>query len=142
MAMEPSAAADPSRVVLIRSPGRVNLIGEHTDYNSGLVMPAAIDLEIRLAIVPTRDSRVSITLASTGEMQGFDLGNIGSPSGGWVDYARGVAVELLAAGYPVAGFRGLLASTLPQGAGLSSSAALELAVLGHCPGGTVPRPTA
>ena len=55
-AADPLAAAEPSQVLIARAPGRVNLIGEHTDYNDGLVMPAAIDLEIRLAYVPTTRS--------------------------------------------------------------------------------------
>src|SRR5690349_1608646 len=127
-AIEPSAAASPDEAIeVIRAPGRVNLIGEHTDYNDGFVMPAAIGLEIRLAIVPTDDRRVELTLDETGETAGFDLDAIPAASGSWIDYVAGTAWSFQAAGHRLRGFRGLLASSLPQGAGLSSSAALEMA---------------
>src|SRR2546425_12930951 len=76
------------------APGRVNLIGEHTDYNDGLVLPAAIDLEIRLAILPTDDRRVQITLLGSRERRGFDLDALPRPSGAWIDYVAGVAWSL------------------------------------------------
>jgi galactokinase len=127
-AIEPSAAASPDEAIeVIRAPGRVNLIGEHTDYNDGFVMPAAIGLEIRLAIVPTDDRRVELTLDETGETAGFDLDAIPAAIGSWIDYVAGTAWSFQAAGHRLRGFRGLLASSLPQGAGLSSSAALEMA---------------
>jgi galactokinase len=123
---EPSAVADtPVRVV--RGPGRVNLIGEHTDYNQGFVFPAAIDLEIRIAFVPTTDRQVAITLADTGERREFKLDAIPPASGQWIDYVAATAWSLQAAGLALHGFRGVLASNLPMSAGLSSSAALELA---------------
>jgi galactokinase len=112
---------------IVRSPGRVNLIGEHTDYNEGLVMPAAIDREIRVAWVPTDDRRVEIELLATGERAGFDLDAIRPAGGAWIDYVAGVAWALSVAGVETHGFRAVLASDLPAGAGLSSSAALELA---------------
>jgi galactokinase len=111
----------------VRAPGRVNLIGEHTDYNDGFVLPIAIDLGITVAVAPTDNRRVTITLAATGEEDGFDLDAIGPRTGRWIDYVAGTAWAIAAAGLPVRGFRGLLTSDLPQGAGLSSSAALELA---------------
>ena len=111
----------------MRAPGRVNLIGEHTDYNDGFVMPAAIGLEIRLAVLPTDRRRVAITLDDTGETMAFDLDAIGPPTRTWIDYVAGTAWALASDGRPLRGFRGLLASSLPQGAGLSSSAALEMA---------------
>jgi galactokinase len=127
-AVDPIAAAAPAGFVrVIRAPGRVNLIGEHTDYNDGFAMPAAIGLEIRLAMLPTDDRRVTITLDDTGETIGFDIDTIGPATGRWIDYVTGVARALSEAGHPVTGFHGLLASNLPQGAGLSSSAALEMA---------------
>ena len=112
---------------IARAPGRVNLIGEHTDYNDGYVLPAAIDLETWIAFQPAPDRRVELTLAATGEQDGFDLDAVGGRRGTWIDYVAGVAVELAAAGVPLGGLRGVVAGTLPLSAGLSSSAALELA---------------
>jgi galactokinase len=123
---EPSVAGDPAAIRVVRAPGRVNLIGEHTDYNLGFVLPAAIGLEIRLAFVPTTDRRVAITLPD-GERREFDLDAIPPRSGGWIDYVAATAWSLQSAGLPLHGFRGVLASDLPMSAGLSSSAALELA---------------
>jgi galactokinase len=111
----------------VRAPGRVNLIGEHTDYNDGFVLPAAISLEIRLTVEPNDDRRVDIRLAEGGDQGGFVLDAIGGPTGTWIDYVAGVARELVAARRPVGGFSGVLSSSLPMGSGLSSSAALELA---------------
>src|SRR5690349_6154727 len=119
--------ADTASVRVVHAPGRVNLIGEHTDYNEGFVLPVAIDLGIALALVPTDDRRVDVTLAATGERDGFDLDAIGNKRSAWIDYVAGMAWSLLDAGQPVRGFRAVLASDLPQGSGLSSSAALELA---------------
>ncbi len=116
-----------SDVRVVRAPGRVNLIGEHTDYNLGLVLPAAIDLEIRLASVPTDDGRVEIELLADGERDGFDLDAVPVAADRWIDYPAGVAWALTEAGLPVRGFRGVLGSNLPMASGLSSSAALELA---------------
>ena len=127
-AIWPVATQVPDGAIeVIRAPGRVNLIGEHTDYNDGFVMPAAIGLEIRLAVLPTDDRRVELTLDETGETAGFDLDAIGHARGSWIDYVAGTAWSLASAGHPVRGFRAVLASSLPQGAGLSSSAALEMA---------------
>ncbi len=91
------------------------------------MLPAAIDLEIRIAFLPTDDRRVELTIEATGERAGFELDAIGPRSGTWIDYVAGTAWSLSAAGVPTRGFRGLVASTLPTSAGLSSSAALELA---------------
>jgi galactokinase len=125
--LEPAAADEPSRVRVARAPGRVNLIGEHTDYNLGFVLPAAIDLEIRVAFLPTDDRRVELLSDGTGERASFDLDAIGPSSGGLAAYVAGTAWALAEAGVPTRGFRGVLASSLPRASGLSSSAALELA---------------
>jgi galactokinase len=119
--------ANPGSLRLIRAPGRVNLIGEHTDYNEGFVLPSAIDLEIRLAVAVTRDRRAEVTLLASGEQGGFDLDDPGPRQGTWIDYLAGTAWSMGAAGLPLRGFRAVLDSTLPMSAGLSSSAALELA---------------
>jgi galactokinase len=125
--IEPRAAQNKSMVRIVRAPGRVNLIGEHTDYNEGFVMPAAIGLETWIAYLPAADGRVELTLADSGEQAGFDLDGIGPRRGSWIDYAAGVAWSLAEAGMATHGLRGLVATTLPIGAGLSSSAAFELA---------------
>jgi galactokinase len=110
---------------VVRAPGRVNLIGEHTDYNDGFVLPVAISLETWIAFVSTSHGRVEVTTlddASTSfGLDGFKRG------GDWGDYLKGMASSLIEAGVEVQGFRGVLGSTIPVGAGLSSSAALELA---------------
>jgi galactokinase len=124
--VEPAAAAEPERIRIVRAPGRVNLIGEHTDYNEGLVMPAAIDLETWLCYLPTTDRRAEITLDAGGDRQGFRLDDVGQRQGRWIDYVAATAWALAEAGVATHGFRGLLAASLPRGAGLSSSAALEL----------------
>jgi galactokinase len=137
-AIEPRAAARPAAIRVVRAPGRVNLIGEHTDYNEGYVLPIAIDRAITLALVATDDRRVSVTLADTGETAGFDIDAIGPRRGHWIDYVAGTAWAMAAEGLPVNGFRGLLASDLPQDAGLSSSAALELVAALALSGGDEP----
>lgn len=136
--LSPEAAARPDAVRVVHAPGRVNLIGEHTDYNEGFVLPVAIDLGIAIAVLPTDDRRVELTLAATGETLGFDLDEIGERQGGWIDYVAGMAWALAEAGIATRGFRGLLASDLPQGSGLSSSAALELASALALSGGEPP----
>ncbi|MFI5262486.1 MAG: galactokinase [Candidatus Limnocylindrales bacterium] len=133
----PSAAGEPAMVV--RAPGRVNLIGEHTDYNAGLVLPVAIDLEIHLAFVAHAGREVMVHLLADGRQAGFRLGRMGAPRHEWIDYVAGTARELARARQPLTAFRGVIASTLPQGAGLSSSAALELASAWALSGPTGPR---
>lgn len=118
---------DPASALVVRAPGRVNLIGEHTDYNLGYVLPAAIDLEVRIAFVPTRDRHVEVVSQATGERARFDLDAIGPSAGGMAAYLGGTAWALAEAGIPTRGVRGMIASSLPRASGLSSSAALELA---------------
>ena len=124
---EPDAAAHRSEVRVARAPGRVNLIGEHTDYNEGFVLPAAIDLEIRIAYLPTTDRRVELVRLDAGQRDGFELDTPRPKAGTWLDYVAGTAWALGEAGLPLTGFRGVIATTLPPSAGLSSSAAIELA---------------
>ena len=138
VATDHRAAAEPDAVRIVRAPGRVNLIGEHTDYNEGFVLPIAIDLAISIAFVPTDDRRVTLTLHDDGHTVGFDVDHPGPPTRGWEDYVAGTAWAMSEAGLPVRGFRGLLASDLPQNAGLSSSAALELASALALSGGDEP----
>ena len=122
-----ATGVDPAAVRVIRAPGRVNLIGEHTDYNLGFVLPAAIDREIRMAVIATDDRRVELTRLDTGERAGFDLDAARPRDGSWLDYIAGTAWALAEAGFATTGLRGVIASDLPENSGLSSSAAIELA---------------
>lgn len=125
--LEKEPAADPERLRIVRAPGRVNLMGDHTDYNDGLVLPAAIDLELAICSAPSDDREVHLTVDESGEVGTFDLDHVGPPTGTWLDYVAGVAREMSEAGIGMRGLRGVIGSSLPIGAGLSSSAALELA---------------
>ena len=111
-----------------RAPGRINLIGEHTDYNDGFVMPVAIDRRTTVVARPRGDrvlTAVSKAFSSTAEMRLDDLG--GGPSGSWSDYVRGTAAVLERRGHRLQGVDLDIESDIPAGAGLSSSAALEVA---------------
>jgi galactokinase len=127
VAREPAAAADPAAIRIVRAPGRVNLIGEYTDINQGLVMPAAIDREIRIAYVQSGDRRVELTRLDNDERGAIELDVPRERSGTWPDYVAATAWALAEAGLPTGGLRGVIGSTLPENAGLSSSAAIELA---------------
>lgn len=108
-----------------RAPGRVNLVGEHTDYNGGLVLPAAISLDTRVGLRLRGDGRV----CGRSRERGAAEAELRAPrAGDWLDYPRGVARVLAEAGWiPASGFDLDVESDLPEGAGLSSSAALEAA---------------
>jgi galactokinase len=115
---------------LARAPGRVNLIGEHTDYSEGLVLPCAIDRELWLAAAPRRDGRFRVwsrELADGGGPVEFEVDDL-RPRGSWIDYVQGAAFAALEAGYGVGGLDVAVASELPRESGLSSSAALGVAV--------------
>ncbi len=114
--------------LLVRAPGRVNLIGEHTDYNAGFVMPMAIDRATWIALRPTGDRQVTVHSLDFDETDTFALDNLAPKPGSWSDYVRGVAWALQQHGYATAGWEGVMAGDVPVGAGLSSSAAVELAV--------------
>jgi galactokinase len=110
-----------------RAPGRVNLIGEHTDYNDGFVMPAALDLYTYVAVSPRPDRKLRVYSENLGEMCDLDLDLIRpGRSGHWSDYVRGVAGVLESSGYRLRGADLAIMSDVPLGAGLSSSAALEV----------------
>ena len=111
--------------LVVRAPGRVNIIGEHTDYNQGFVLPMALPFAVAIAASPRTDGRVAAT------SEGFDPVEfvVADPvePGGWFTYVHGTAAMLIDEGYPVEGWQGCLASDIPAGASLSSSAALEVA---------------
>ena len=115
-------------VRVFRAPGRVNLIGEHTDYNLGFVMPLALDLATYIAAAPSADGRLRIFSEQQNEMREFDPLAIASatPAHHWTDYPIGVAQQLMRAGFAIEPLHLLIRSTVPEGSGLSSSAALEV----------------
>ncbi len=113
--------------VVVRSPGRVNLIGEHTDYNDGFVLPLAIDRAIWVAARPRDDGVVRVWSDHAAVWAEFSLTRL-MRAPGWDAYLQGVAHEMIGAGHPLVGWEGVMVADLPVGAGLSSSAALELAV--------------
>ncbi len=112
---------------LFRAPGRVNLIGEHTDYNDGFVLPMAIDRATVVAAAPRDDLRVRAYSLNLQESAEFELDQPGPTRRGlWLDYVEGVAQSLLEQGATIGGADLMIDSDVPVGAGLSSSAALEV----------------
>lgn len=111
---------------VFRAPGRVNLIGEHTDYNEGFVMPAAIDLAAWAAVAPQEGREVRVVSLDLDEEFAFSLDDEAGRRGQWTDYVEGVARALEAGGFRLRGARLLVSSDVPIGSGLSSSAALEV----------------
>ncbi len=119
---------------IVRAPGRVNLIGEHTDYNDGFVLPLAIDRAMWIALRPRDDRRVIVHSVDFDESREFSLDRLTNEDGqpdnqgtGWIEYLKGVAWSLQEGGHELAGWEGVLQGDVPVGAGLSSSAALEVA---------------
>jgi galactokinase len=118
----------PERVLAF-APGRVNLIGEHTDYNAGLALPFAIDAGVTVAASALGERRISaVALRFEHERDSFMLGGEAPAPGGWRNFVRGVAAELAAEGLPLRGATLEIDGDVPVGAGLSSSAALEVAL--------------
>jgi galactokinase len=113
------------------APGRVNLIGEHTDYNEGFVLPVAIDRTVAVAFAPREDGRVRVHSLDFDQEDEFALADIHRlESDSWANYLRGVALVLQDAGHRLTGLDLVVQGEVPIGAGLSSSAALEVATLG------------
>jgi len=119
--------------LLARAPGRVNLLGEHVDYNQGLVLPAAIDRAVYLASAPSDDDCVTLCALDLDERTSFKLSELeskinrdGESLPTWASYPAGVAWALRASGLKIIGMQSVFTSDVPIGAGLSSSAALEV----------------
>lgn len=111
---------------LFRAPGRVNLIGEHTDYNGGFVLPMAIDRETCIAVSLRNDRKIRAFSVNLDEVAEFDLDvNFSFKKGVWLNYIEGIARLLEEKGFKLSGANILIWSDVPSGAGLSSSAALE-----------------
>jgi len=117
------------REVRADAPGRVNLIGEHTDYHDGFVLPCAVPQRTHATLQPRSDRRVRAWSAQIGPTPfEYEIGHERA-AGGWGDYIQGVTWVLAAAGFPLGGFDLRLDSDVPVGSGLSSSAALEVSLL-------------
>ncbi|MCE2726004.1 MAG: galactokinase [Planctomycetaceae bacterium] len=122
-----ASSATGSAPFVVRTPGRVNLIGEHTDYNDGFVLPMAIDRGLRLTVRPRTDRRAVFRSEREAAAAVFDLDAPLVPAGTWSDYPAGVLLGFLERGWRIPGFEAVVSGDLPSGAGLSSSAALEVA---------------
>jgi galactokinase len=111
--------------LLIRSPGRVNLIGEHTDYNNGYVLPAAIDKSIYFAIAPSKDRHCIVVAMDMNDEHEFSIDDLQFTQKRWPNYLMGVVDQLIRAQYAIQGFNCVFGGDIPIGAGMSSSAALD-----------------
>ncbi len=112
---------------IVRAPGRVNLIGDHTDYNDGFVLPMAIDRAVWMAIRPRADGQVRVLSLDFDDTFAFALDAMQKAEASPAEYVKGTAWALQGAGYRLTGWEGVMQGDVPIGAGLSSSAALELA---------------
>jgi galactokinase len=115
--------------VCYRAPGRVNMMGEHTDYNQGLVCPMALEMACYAAVAPASHGKLRVHSANLAETREWPVADLAStqPHRDWGDYIAGVAVELNRAGFSIAACDLYLESDVPTGAGLSSSASIEVA---------------
>jgi galactokinase len=109
--------------LLIGAPGRVNLIGEHTDYNEGFVLPGAVDKRIYVAIAPNETNTVNVFASQFNESYSFSL-DITGPQKGWMNYLLGVSYHIQQQGKKIGGVDLVIDGDIPVGAGMSSSAAL------------------
>ncbi|SEI53955.1 galactokinase [Dyadobacter sp. SG02] len=113
--------------LIVRSPGRINLIGEHTDYNNGFVLPATISQAVYVAMRRREDGVIHLYAADYEEKVNADVAAL-APTATWADYILGVADQFQKAGHALPGFELVMTGNIPMGAGLSSSAAIECAV--------------
>ncbi|HEY9508844.1 MAG TPA: galactokinase [Verrucomicrobiae bacterium] len=111
----------------VRAPGRLELLGNHTDYNDGLVMALAVDKYITIAASPRNDGKIELASSAFSEREIFSVDKIEkNPAAGWANYVKGVLLQLRQRGVHFSGFNAAIHGTIPMGAGMSSSAALEV----------------
>lgn len=114
---------------LFRSPGRINLIGEHTDYNAGFVLPASVDKAVYFAINARPDDRVILHAVDLDDTYEFRLGDLSRPVREWPIFQLAVLDQIQKRGFEIGGFQASFGGDVPLGAGMSSSAALECCLL-------------
>ncbi|GFP39958.1 galactokinase [Candidatus Hakubella thermalkaliphila] len=120
---------DPQKLIVARASGRANLIGEHTDYNQGLVLPIAVDRDVLVAGVVQEGDQVTLHSLDFQDQVRFGLKNIVyDPAHPWANYTKGVVQVFKQKGYTLSGFVAAIHGNIPIGAGMSSSAAIEVAV--------------
>ncbi|WP_310586910.1 galactokinase [Dyadobacter aurulentus] len=120
---------DDHAIQVFRSPGRINLIGEHTDYNNGFVLPASVDKAVYFVISPREDNLVKLYAADLDETYSFSLDDLTKPAKSWPHYQIGIVEQIQKRGLEISGFQAAFGGNVPVGAGLSSSAALECCLL-------------
>ena len=118
---------EPASFVI--APGRINLIGEHTDYSEGFVLPVAIDRDVAILFSPRQDDFVAVYSVDFDEFHQMRLFDLEKQKSSWIDYLQGIIWALSDEGYPLKGWQGVISGNIPIGAGLSSSAALEIAIV-------------
>jgi galactokinase len=113
---------------VVQAPGRLEVLGNHTDYNNGLVMAVAVDKYIFIASSPRNDGKIELVSAAFPQAETFSVSDIkANPAASWANYVKGVLLQLQKRGVHFGGFNAAITSTLPMGAGMSTSAALEVA---------------
>ncbi|MFX1295453.1 MAG: galactokinase [Promethearchaeota archaeon] len=117
------------KIKIAIAPGRVNLIGGHTDYNMGFVLPCAVNKDIMIAAAPNQTDTVNLYSLNLNKSFNFSLKDLQyKAEDGWGNYAKGICYHLLENGYKIRGIDGILHGTVPIGSGMSSSAALEVSI--------------
>ncbi|GEO01126.1 galactokinase [Novosphingobium sediminis] len=131
LAQQFEAAFGAAPALIARAPGRVNLIGEHTDYNDGFVLPAAISVETRIAAAPRSDGRIRVLACDFGGAIAewkLEAPYAADPAHPWADYVRGMTAAMIQRGHALAGADIAMTGNVPKGAGLSSSASLMVGI--------------
>jgi galactokinase len=124
-----SSSERHEEIIVVQSPGRINLIGEHTDYNDGYVLPAAIDKAAYVSVKKRTDTKIHLYAVLFDDSFEIEIDNISPTTKGWANYILGVIDQLLKRNFVVTGFDLVIDGTIPVGAGLSSSAAVECATV-------------